>query len=735
MQGLVLKYLIRAGWAALVIIGIAVVCQPIGLDAQVFYGLVGLAVMLLIHMLKLRGPLRHVFLAIAVSIALRYLYWRVTSTLPSSDDIMSFIPGIILLIAEVYSIAMLFISVMVSAEPLKRKPQPLRGSPKDYPSVDVFIPSYNEDDDILGTTMAACVNMKYPKDKLTIYLCDDGGSDQKCNDKDPAKRHVAIARRKRLMAMCKEMGVEYRTRARNEHAKAGNMNEALKTSHGDLILVFDADHAPVRDFLLKTIGHFQHDPKLFLVQTPHFFLNPDPVEKNMGTFSFMPSENEMFYQVSQKGLDKWDASFFCGSGAILSRAALNQVGGFSGITITEDCETALDLHSLGWSSAYVDEPLLAGFQPETIDAFLTQRSRWCQGMTQILLLKPPFFKKGLSMMQRIAYLSSMLYWLFPLSRMTFTIAPMLYIFFDLEIYNASFQEFMAYTGILMASAAITQNYLYHSVRWPWISETYEYMQSLHLVPVIFATVWKPRAPSFKVTDKGTTLENDFFSPKGWAFLGMFILLLLSALTALYRLWLDNFSNELLMVVGAWSVFNLILGGMAIGLCAEKKERRRHYRLSPETPDYSFELHTKEGVKQVNAADFAIGGIGLTDKDRRVGGAKLEKGMHGKLRVINNKTNKAIHAFNVSIGWHDPTGTPRIGVSLVRPTARDRRMLAFLMLPGDGQLQKIMMKRRVRRPLLKGTVMIILWALDQTGRGIRAVIGELFPGPEKKNVTE
>lgn len=730
-----MKYLVRAAWAVLVVIGIAFVCQPIGLDAQVLYGLLGLAGMLIIHIMQLRGFLRHIFLAITVSIALRYLYWRVTSTLPPSDDLWSFVPGIILLVAEVYSIAMLFISVLVSSDPLTRKPQPLRGPASKYPSVDVFIPSYNEDDDILGTTMAAAINMKYPKDKLNVYLCDDGGTDQKCNQKDPAKRHEAIERRKRLKALCADMGVNYRTRARNEHAKAGNMNEALKTSNGDLVLVFDADHAPVRDFLIKTVGHFQNDPKLFLVQTPHFFLNPDPVEKNMGTYSFMPSENEMFYQVTQKGLDKWDSSFFCGSGAILKREALNEVGGFSGITITEDCETALDLHARGWSSAYVDEPMLAGFQPETVEAFLTQRSRWCQGMIQIFMLKPPFFKKGLNFMQRVAYLSSMTFWFFPLSRMVFMVAPMLYIFFDLEIYNASFQEFMAYTGILMASAAITQNYLYHSVRWPWISETYEYMQSIHLIPVIFSTIWKPRAPSFKVTDKGTTLEKDFFSPKGWAFVIMFVLLLVACLTALYRLWIDNFSNELLMVVGAWSVFNLMLGALAIGLCAEKKELRRHYRLDAKSPDFTFELHTKSGIKKVEAENYAIGGIGLVDNDRRVGGGLLEKGMHGKLRVINKKTKKAIHSFNVSVGWHVPEGIPKIGVTFVKPTARDRRMLAFLMLPGDGQLKEIMQRRRTRRPVWKGTIAIVTWAFDQAGRGIRSAMGELFPAPEKKQPAE
>ena len=79
----------------------------------------------------------------------------------------------------------------------------------------------------------------------------------------------------------------------------------------------------------------------------------------------MPSENEMFYAITQRGLDKWNGSFFCGSAALLRRAALAESGGFSGITITEDCETAFELHARGWTSLYVDKPLIAGLQPET----------------------------------------------------------------------------------------------------------------------------------------------------------------------------------------------------------------------------------------------------------------------------------------------------------------------------------------------------------------------------------
>src|SRR5690606_535718 len=128
----------------------------------------------------------------------------------------------------------------------------------------------------------------------------------------------------------------YLTRAVNEHAKAGNLNNGLANSTGEYVAVFDADHAPARDFLQETVPYFSQDAQLFLVQTPHFFLNPDPVERNLRTFETMPSENEMFYGVIQRGLDRWNAAFFCGSAALLRREALLTTGGFAGRSITED---------------------------------------------------------------------------------------------------------------------------------------------------------------------------------------------------------------------------------------------------------------------------------------------------------------------------------------------------------------------------------------------------------------
>jgi cellulose synthase (UDP-forming) len=720
------------GWTILALLLAVVVMQPTGIAAQMIFGLCAMAIMLAIHLLKLKGVARHIFIAAGCAVAFRYLYWRITSTLPQPDDLMSFIPGMILLVAEVFSIGMLFLSAIVTSDPVKRKPVTLSGKPEDYPTVDVMIPSYNEDDDILFTTVSAAKNLDYPTQRLNIYLLDDGGTDQKCNSDDADEREAALQRRERLQEFCKELGVHYITREKNEMAKAGNLNNGMAHSTGEFIVVLDADHAPVREFLTKTIGYLQEDKSLFLVQTPHFFLNADPVEKNLNVFNQMPSENEMFYTVTQKGLDKWDASFFCGSAAVLRRQALDEVNGFSGMSITEDCETALELHSRGWSSAYVDEPMIAGFQPETVSSFLTQRSRWCQGMLQILLLKSPMFKRGLRPMQRMAYMSSMMFWLFPMSRLVFVFSPALYIFFNLEIYNATFQEFIVYTSVTMFTSALFQNYLFGTVRWPWISETYEYLQSLTLVRTIFSTLISPKKPTFKVTDKGTSLDEDFFSPHGWAFLISLIFLVATSLFGVYRLHLENYANELLLVVTFWAFFNAILGGLALGVCAERRERRRHYRISSSKHGLSGVLKCGDEQIPVTLNDMAIGGMSLKlPKGKKL--PELADDDTISLELLKENDQASVHELPIVLKWQNSiSGRQNIGVGFDKVSAKDRRFIAYLMFPNNLQIENIRQGRKTYRSIILGTLMIVKWSFQQTARGIQLALAGAFKSEPKGN---
>lgn len=525
---------------------------------------------------------RFVMMGIASTLVLRYWAWRVTETLPPVAEWWSFIPAIFLFMVESYAIGVFFLSAFLTADPIKRDLPP-KVSAADLPTVDILVPSYNEPVEMLAITLSAAKNMHYPPSKRTVTLCDDGGTDARCNHSDPEVAEKSRKRRRELMQLCRELGVRYSTRPANEHAKAGNMSAALERLDGDLVVVFDADHVPSRDFLARTVGYFVQDPKLFLVQTPHFFLNPDPIDRNLGLRSDCPPENEMFYHLSHRGLDRWGGAFFCGSAAVLRRAALDDAGGFAGETITEDAETAIGLHRRGWKSLYVDHAMIAGLQPESFVSFIQQRGRWATGMMQLLLLKNPLRGKGLSLTQRLCYINSMTFWLFPLVRMTFILAPLLYLFFGLQIFVATIQEVAVYMTSYMAVNFLVQNALYARVRWPLISEIYETAQAPYLSSAIFKTVLKPRGAKFNVTAKDEVLEEDFVSPIYKPLIAIFTLTLLGVVAAAFRYVAFPGDRDVVMVVGGWAVFNFLLVGAAMRAVAERQQRRSVPRVPVNIP--------------------------------------------------------------------------------------------------------------------------------------------------------
>ena len=687
------------------------ITQPINIQAHLIAGCIVVVVLTIIKIARPAGPWRQVFLAMGTAIVLRYVYWRTTSTLPPINQPENFIPGLILYMAEMYSVAMLGLSLFTVADPLDRPAAP-RFPPKDLPTVDVFVPTYNEDKSILAVTLAAAKAIDYPPEKLRVYLLDDGGTDQKCNATDPSAAVAAQRRRAELQALCAGLDCHYLTRARNEHAKAGNLNVALGHTFGDLVAVFDADHAPTKDFLKETVGYFVADPKLFLVQTPHFFINPDPLEHNLETFERMPSENEQFYGVVQRGLDKWNAAFFCGSAALISRRALQVTNGFSGQSITEDCETALELHARGWNSVYVSKPLIAGLQPETFATFIGQRSRWAQGMIQIMLLKNPAFRRGLTMPQRICYMSSPLFWFFPFARLTFLFSPLLYLFFGLQIFQASGTEFAAYTSTYMVVNLMIQNYLYGNYRWPWISELYEYIQSIYLFRAIVSVLMNPRKPTFKVTAKGETLDEAQISELGWPFYVTFLLLLAGLGMTIWRIYAQPYTADITLVVGGWNVFNLIMAGAALGVVSERRNLRRAPRVRL---DRRGEIIIGDVVVPAMIEDGSMGGV----KVRPVG-EPAEELRSGEMIVLRFETKTPLPTDELPLIIRsiarDEEGI-HLGCQPTLSSPVHYRLIADLVYSDSAQWMRFQGGRRKGVGVLAGTLIYLWWALYQTVRGI------------------
>ena len=706
-------------WAVVSALVILVITLPINLQTQLVASIAVVTFMAVIKVLRAEGIWRQIALAFGTAVVLRYVYWRTTSTLPPLNQLENFIPGFLLYLAEMYSVMMLALSLFVVAMPLPPRKSRLAEEGR-LPSVDVFVPSYNEDVGLLANTLAAAKAMDYPADKLTVWLLDDGGTEQKRNAAAVIEAQTAEARHRELQALCRDLGVNYLTRARNEHAKAGNMNNGMQHSTGELIAIFDADHAPARDFLRETVGYFADDPKLFLVQTPHFFLNPDPLERNLRTFETMPSENEMFYGIIQRGLDKWNAAFFCGSAAVLRRTALNEAGGFAGLSITEDCETALALHSRGWNSVYVDKPLIAGLQPATFASFIGQRSRWAQGMMQILRFRFPLFKRGLSVPQRLCYMSSMLFWLFPFPRTIFLFAPLFYLFFDLEIFTASGGEFLGYTLAYMLVNLMMQNYLYGSFRWPWISELYEYVQSVHLLPAVISVMLNPTKPTFKVTAKDESIRESRLSEISRPFFVIFAVLFIAFLMSIYRFYSEPYKADVTFVVGGWNLLNLIIAGCALGVVSERSERAASRRVTVKRR-CTFIIDGREypsTLENVSANGARVQVFGLEPD--------LATGARCQLRFTPYSAHYE-EALPVDVRNVENLGSVvAVGCRFMPEAARHHSLVADLIFANSNQWSDFQVSRRYNPGLFRGSLWFLGIALYQTSRGLiyfaRSLVG-------------
>lgn len=502
---------------------------------------------------------------LALTIACRYIWWRYQSTLYWIDNFSLFC-GLLLLLAETYAWCVLFLSFMQCIWPLHRKPVSMPEDITQWQSVDIFIPTYNEDLQVVKPTIYASLNLDWPKDKLTIYLLDDGA-------------------RPEFKAFAQEVGIRYIAREKHDFAKAGNINHALTLASGEFVAIFDCDHIPTRSFLQFTMGWFLKDEKMALVQTPHHFFSPDPFERNLGNFRETPNEGTLFYGLVQDGNDTWNAAFFCGSCAVLRRTALDEIGGIAVETVTEDAHTSLRLHRHGWRSAYIRIPQAAGLATESLSAHIGQRIRWARGMVQIFRLDNPLFGKGLSVPQRLCYLNAMLHFFSGIPRMIFLLAPLTFLIFHAYIIYAPAIAIALYVVPYLIHISLASAKLQGAYRHSFWGEVYETILAWYTTRPVLSTLLSPHKGTFNVTGKGGVMEEGFVD---WRINRPYLLFLnLNLLGILFAFWriATGDPDEAWAVVMCllWVCYNLILLGVAIAVSVETKQQRRFPRVRVKVP--------------------------------------------------------------------------------------------------------------------------------------------------------
>jgi cellulose synthase (UDP-forming) len=495
----------------------------------------------------------------SICMSVRYVVWRGLATL-ALDRPEDAVLSLLLYGAELYGVLVLILGYFQTSIMLPRVPLPLPAD-GELPTVDVYVPTYNEGVDILRRTLIGARAIDWPR--KTVYLLDDG-------------------RRPEMKALADELGVRYLVRKDNTHAKAGNINAALRQTDGEYIAIFDCDHVPVRSFLRLTMGFFLHDARVGLVQTPHHFYNPDPFERNLWLEDVVPPEQEMFYHAVQIGNDFWNSAFFCGSCAVLRRTAIESVGGIAVETVTEDAHTALRLHAEGWRSAYLDIPQAAGLATERYAYHVAQRMRWARGMTQILRLDNPLFKKGLTWAQRLNYLNAIQHFQFGIPRLVYLTAPAIFLIFGIHPLRANPWEVIAYAMPHVFLSLIGGLAVARSVRHAFWAEVYETSLAPYTALVTILAFVAPKNGKFNVTVKGTRLDRAAYDLKH-AFPNLLVLALCVVALVLTPSRWNEFPLErgTLLVTAIWNLYNVAIIGAAVMVALERPQRRKTWRVRRE----------------------------------------------------------------------------------------------------------------------------------------------------------
>jgi cellulose synthase (UDP-forming) len=414
---------------------------------------------------------------------LRYLHWRVTETL-----VLDWYNGAIslaLFLMELIAILNVTILSYQTLIPTNRSPEADRGEQRikngQYtPTIDVFVPTYNEPMFVLRRTIVGCQAMRYPHKQ--VWLLDDG-------------------RRPEAAKLADELGCKYLTRPDSAHAKAGNLNNGLKSAKGEIFVVFDADFIPLENFLERTIGFFE-DPQVAMVVTPQNFYNPDQPEINLGG-RLIPHEQTVFYNIIQPGRDFTNSVVCTGTSSVMRRKYVDEIGGIPIGTIVEDWTTGMMLQARGYKSIFLNELVSVGAAPENFSSYLVQRIRWAEGTLKLLYTKyNPTFLPGLNLIQRINHLSGILFWIDQATQSVSYVAPALFFLFGMRSMDTSLPEIINYwvpnyfAGLLLVSWVIGSRTIL-------VTYAYNALQCFYLVPTLLSTLLLPnRKVKFKVTDKG-----------------------------------------------------------------------------------------------------------------------------------------------------------------------------------------------------------------------------------------
>lgn len=240
-----------------------------------------------------------------------------------------------------------------------------------YPSVTIVVPSWNEEKTIYKT-VRSLLSLNYPKDKVKIFLIDDGSTDGTWNIIRNFGKYSNIK------IFRKENGGKYSA-----------LNLGLENMETDFFGGLDADSFVDPESLVRIMSYFEKDksimavaPSVIVHNPKNFIQNAQKAEYHMGVYT-------------KKMLGFLGAiNVTPGPLTIFRKKVFDDLGPYRHGHNTEDMEIAYRMQKNDYKIEHCNDAYVYTSTPMTIKKLYKQRLRWIYGfINNTLDYKSVLFRK------------------------------------------------------------------------------------------------------------------------------------------------------------------------------------------------------------------------------------------------------------------------------------------------------------------------------------------------------
>ena len=241
----------------------------------------------------------------------------------------------------------------------------------EYPFVSILVPAHNEGK-VIGKTVESLLSLDYPIDKMELIVINDNSSD----DSKDILQSIKVRHSKYNFTIINTDNIT------GGKGKSNALNIGYQVAKGDFIAIYDADNTPEKTALRYLIQTIVKDDSLGAVIGKFRTRNK---YRNLLT-RFINIETLSFQWIAQAG--RRQLLGLCtipGTNFVLRRTTIEKLGGWDTKAIAEDTEISFRIYKMGQRITYVPQSVTWEQEPETVNVWLKQRTRWVKGNIYVLV--------------------------------------------------------------------------------------------------------------------------------------------------------------------------------------------------------------------------------------------------------------------------------------------------------------------------------------------------------------